>query len=161
MAISVFPSFPSDLTLIPCFLNMRFLCSPLSILFSFRMLKVGLPVGAVKNALQRDGQDPSIMDLDQNRYVVICFVLKYFYLRLRCFPYTTLPYHPHFICAIAGPSKSSSTKGINTGNLRCRNGCEVFCLAVAHGNRQFVSLLAGINSFIFINLFLYYAFSKR
>ena len=24
----------------------------------------------MKNALQRDGQDPSIMDLDQNRYVV-------------------------------------------------------------------------------------------
>jgi len=37
----------------------------------FRMLNVGLPVGAVKNALQRDGQDPSIMDLDQNRPIEI------------------------------------------------------------------------------------------
>lgn len=44
--------------------------SPPSTPFSFRMLKVGLPIGAVKNALQRDGQDPSIMDLDQNRYVI-------------------------------------------------------------------------------------------
>jgi len=136
--------------LIPCFLNMRFLCSPPSILFSFRMLKVGLPVGAVKNALQRDGQDPSIMDLDQNRYVVICFVLKYFYLRLRCFPYTTLPYHPHFICAIAGPSKSSSTKGINTGNLRCRNGCEAFL--PCYGTwEQAICLPLGGDQFIYIH----------
>jgi hypothetical protein len=31
------------------------------------MLKMGLPVGAVKNALTRDGKDPSIMDLDPNK----------------------------------------------------------------------------------------------
>ena len=30
------------------------------------MLKLGLPVGAVKNALERDGLDPTIMDLDPN-----------------------------------------------------------------------------------------------
>ena len=35
----------------------------------FKMLKMGLPVGAVKNALQRDGKDPSIMDLDPNKSV--------------------------------------------------------------------------------------------
>ena len=35
----------------------------------FKMLKLGLPVGAVKNALQRDGLDPSIMDLDPNKSV--------------------------------------------------------------------------------------------
>ena len=33
----------------------------------FKMLKMGLPVGAVKNALQKDGKDPSIMDLDPNK----------------------------------------------------------------------------------------------
>lgn len=33
----------------------------------FRMLKMGLPIGAVKNALQRDGKDPSIIDLDPNK----------------------------------------------------------------------------------------------
>jgi len=33
----------------------------------FKMLKMGLPMGAVKNALQRDGKDPSIMDLDPNK----------------------------------------------------------------------------------------------
>ena len=31
------------------------------------MLKMGLPMGAVKNAVQRDGKDPSIMDLDPNK----------------------------------------------------------------------------------------------
>jgi hypothetical protein len=31
------------------------------------MLKMGLPVDAVKNALQRDGQDPSIIDLDPEK----------------------------------------------------------------------------------------------
>ena len=31
------------------------------------MLKMGLPVGAVKNALQRDGKDASIMDLDPEK----------------------------------------------------------------------------------------------
>ena len=31
----------------------------------------GLPVGAVKNALQRDGLDPSIMDLDPEKSVAI------------------------------------------------------------------------------------------
>jgi hypothetical protein len=35
----------------------------------FKMLKMGLPMGAVKNALQRDGQDPGIMDLDPARSV--------------------------------------------------------------------------------------------
>ena len=33
----------------------------------FKMLKMGLPVGAVKNALARDGLDPSVMDLDPER----------------------------------------------------------------------------------------------
>ena len=31
------------------------------------MLKMGLPVDAVKNALLRDQKDPSIMDLDHSR----------------------------------------------------------------------------------------------
>ncbi|KAL7551802.1 hypothetical protein ACHAWF_014998 [Thalassiosira exigua] len=35
----------------------------------FKMLKMGLPMGAVKNALQRDGLDPSIMDLDPEKSV--------------------------------------------------------------------------------------------
>jgi hypothetical protein len=33
----------------------------------FRMLKMQLPVEAVKNALERDGKDSSIMDLDPNK----------------------------------------------------------------------------------------------
>ena len=33
----------------------------------FKMLQMGLPIGAVKNALQRDGLDPSIMDLDATK----------------------------------------------------------------------------------------------
>jgi len=33
----------------------------------FKMLKIGLPMGAVKNALVRDGKDPSIMDLDPEK----------------------------------------------------------------------------------------------
>jgi hypothetical protein len=33
----------------------------------FKMLKMGLPVGAVKNALTKDGKDPSIMDLDPEK----------------------------------------------------------------------------------------------
>ena len=33
----------------------------------FKMLKMGLPIGAVKNALQRDGLDPSIVDLDATK----------------------------------------------------------------------------------------------
>ena len=33
----------------------------------FKMLKMGLPIGAVKNALGRDGKDPSIMDLDPEK----------------------------------------------------------------------------------------------
>ena len=33
------------------------------------MLKMGLPIGAVKNALVRDGKDPSIMDLDPNKSI--------------------------------------------------------------------------------------------
>lgn len=32
----------------------------------FKMLKLGLPLGAVKNAMERDGEDPSIMDGDHN-----------------------------------------------------------------------------------------------
>lgn len=35
----------------------------------FSMLKIGIPVGAVKNALQRDGKDPSIIDLDPEKPV--------------------------------------------------------------------------------------------
>jgi hypothetical protein len=31
------------------------------------MMKLGLPVGAAKNAMHRDGKDPSIMDLDPNK----------------------------------------------------------------------------------------------
>lgn len=31
------------------------------------MLKMGLPAGAVKNALQRDGKDPSVIDLDPEK----------------------------------------------------------------------------------------------
>ena len=97
------------------------------------MLKVGLPVGAVKNALQRDGQDPSIMDLDQNRYVVhLMFCAQVIFVnRTRpkvqhdtSSPLRFLTYFHPSLLSIAGPSKSSSTKEINTGNLRCRNGCE-------------------------------------
>lgn len=33
------------------------------------MLKMGLPMGAVKNAVQRDGKDPSMMDLDPNKSI--------------------------------------------------------------------------------------------
>ena len=32
----------------------------------FKMLKIGLPMGAVKNAMERDGMDPSVMDGDHN-----------------------------------------------------------------------------------------------
>lgn len=32
----------------------------------FKMLKMGLPMGAVKNSLERDGLDPSVMDQDHN-----------------------------------------------------------------------------------------------
>ena len=35
----------------------------------FKMLKMGLPMGAVKNAVQRDGKDPAIMDLDPNKSI--------------------------------------------------------------------------------------------
>lgn len=35
----------------------------------FKMLKMGLPLGAVKNAVQRDGKDSSIMDLDQDKSI--------------------------------------------------------------------------------------------
>ncbi len=35
----------------------------------FKMLTMGLPIGAVKNALTRDGKDPSIMDLDPNKSI--------------------------------------------------------------------------------------------
>ena len=93
-------------------------------LSSFRMLKVGLPVGAVKNALQRDGQDPSVMDLDQNRYVTLStFICKEVLMYYRSIsPTATTPFLfltltftlPYYDCAIAGPSKFSSMKGINT-----------------------------------------------
>merc|ERR1711862_372009 len=33
----------------------------------FKMLKMGLPIGAVKNALVRDGKDPAVMDLDPEK----------------------------------------------------------------------------------------------
>lgn len=33
----------------------------------FKMLKMGLPLGAVKNAISRDGKDPAIIDLDPER----------------------------------------------------------------------------------------------
>ena len=33
----------------------------------FKMLGMGLPIDAVKNALSRDGKDPNIMDLDPNK----------------------------------------------------------------------------------------------
>merc|ERR1711862_298399 len=33
----------------------------------FKMLKMGLPVGAVKNALVQDGMDPAVMDLDSEK----------------------------------------------------------------------------------------------
>lgn len=33
----------------------------------FKMFKMGLPDGAVRNAMQRDGVDPSILDLDHSR----------------------------------------------------------------------------------------------
>merc|ERR1712070_964012 len=35
----------------------------------FKMLKMGLPMGAVQHAMTRDGKDPSIMDLDPNKSV--------------------------------------------------------------------------------------------
>jgi len=35
----------------------------------FKMLKMGLPKGAVQNAMTRDGEDPSIMDLDPEKSV--------------------------------------------------------------------------------------------
>ena len=109
-------------------------CLPFSYsLSSFRMLNVGLPVGAVKNALQRDGQDPSVMDLDQNRYVTLStFICKEVLMYYRSFsPTATTPILfltftlSYFDCAIAGPSKFSSMKGISTETSRCRNGCKV------------------------------------
>ena len=33
----------------------------------FKMLKMGLPLGSVKNSMQRDGKDSSILDLDHNK----------------------------------------------------------------------------------------------
>ena len=35
----------------------------------FKMLKMGLPKGAVQNAMTRDGEDPTIMDLDPEKSV--------------------------------------------------------------------------------------------
>lgn len=36
----------------------------------FKMLAMGLPMGAVKNAVQRDGLDPAVMDLDPSKSLV-------------------------------------------------------------------------------------------
>jgi hypothetical protein len=33
------------------------------------MLKMGLPMDAVKHAIQRDGKDPNVMDLDPNKSI--------------------------------------------------------------------------------------------
>jgi hypothetical protein len=33
------------------------------------MLKMGLPMDAVKHAIQRDGKDPKVMDLDPNKSI--------------------------------------------------------------------------------------------
>jgi len=33
----------------------------------FKMVKMGLPLGAAKNAVQRDGKDPSVLDLDPSK----------------------------------------------------------------------------------------------
>ena len=35
----------------------------------FNMLKMGIPIGAVKNAVVRDRKDPNIIDLDPNKSV--------------------------------------------------------------------------------------------
>jgi len=35
----------------------------------FKMLKIGLPMGAVKNTLVRDGKDPMVIDLDPEKYL--------------------------------------------------------------------------------------------
>ena len=35
------------------------------------MLKIGLPIGAVKNACVRDGKNPSIMDLDPEKSLTL------------------------------------------------------------------------------------------
>jgi hypothetical protein len=35
----------------------------------FKMMKMGLPVGAVKNAIERDGKDPTVMDLDPEKSI--------------------------------------------------------------------------------------------
>lgn len=40
------------------------------------MIKMGLPPGAVKNAVQRDGKDPSIMDLDPQKSVAFQLAKK-------------------------------------------------------------------------------------
>ena len=42
----------------------------------FKMLKMGLPIGAVQNAMQRDGKDPSIMDLDPEKSVAYQIAMK-------------------------------------------------------------------------------------
>ena len=36
----------------------------------FKMLKLGLPMGAVQNAMERDGLDPTVMDGDHNAPVI-------------------------------------------------------------------------------------------
>jgi hypothetical protein len=35
----------------------------------FKMVKMGLPIGAIKNAIERDGKDASIMDLDPSKSI--------------------------------------------------------------------------------------------
>jgi hypothetical protein len=42
----------------------------------FKMVKMGLPPGAVKNAMERDGKDPSIMDLDPEKSVAFQLAKK-------------------------------------------------------------------------------------
>lgn len=41
----------------------------------FKMLKMGLPMGAVKNALQRDEKDPSVSDCDASLMTRFDFAL--------------------------------------------------------------------------------------
>ena len=42
----------------------------------FKMIKMGLPVGAVKNAFERDGLDPAIMDGDHSKPVTRAVPLR-------------------------------------------------------------------------------------
>ena len=42
----------------------------------FRMLKVGMPMEVVKHAMEKDGKDPSVMDGDHNKPVMVGVPLK-------------------------------------------------------------------------------------